>query len=618
MDKFEKDLSKALNKSVDGAAGGYSHKKNTALKRRNSLIGLALALFFIVTPLAAGSTAGLFRSPQQEGVVAFRNYGELNAYVKNNIDGGLWSFGNLFGGQRISLTGDSFTAESSIAASDSANKAGSHSNTNVQTVGVDESDTVKTDGIYIYTVGNGRLYIIDKDDLSTAAEYGEDGFYASEMYLYKKFVVLIGSEYTYIDTIWGGYWENKTTIRILDIASLTDIKPVRSISFPHGYVVASRMKDGYCYVALNNYHFYDGNNVDIPCYYDSAKGDKRINLPAKNIYMVPHNESFSYLVLAGFSIEDDSLFETKAYLGTVSTVYVSNENFYALVYSSETWVWGNEFKQYLYVMRFEIAKEQLKYKAIGKVEGYALNQFSMDEYGGTLRVALTIGWGKDNVLYILDMDMKVIGKLDGLGKPGERIYSVRYNGERAYVVTFMQIDPLYVIDIKDPKKPKVLGELEIAGFSGYLHIISDSLLLGVGIDGSRVKVDLYNVADPKGIIYEQYISDYYGYSSGVCNHKDITFYNDSATGELYMCLSEYGYGYWYGEYYGRLNLFVIGEDGTLCLLKQFETKYHNNRGVFIDDNIYILSNDYYSNYCINAFDLRDGLSPMYDGYVKYL
>ena len=125
----------------------------------------------------------------------------------------------------------------------------------------------------------------------------------------------------------------------------------------------------------------------------------------------------------------------------------------------------------------------------------------MDEWDGNFRIA-THSWDRDsNSLYILDKDLEQIGAIENLAK-GEMIYSVRFMKDKAYIVTFRQIDPLFVIDTSDPTLPKVLGELKIPGFSNYLHPISDNTLLGIGQDADEetgqqggIKLSLFDVSD---------------------------------------------------------------------------------------------------------------------------
>jgi inhibitor of cysteine peptidase len=125
----------------------------------------------------------------------------------------------------------------------------------------------------------------------------------------------------------------------------------------------------------------------------------------------------------------------------------------------------------------------------------------MDEKDGYLRVATTTtaNW-RDHIgnnIYVLDGEMKIIGRLEGLEK-GERIYAVRFMGEKAYIVTYRETDPLFVVDLSDPRNPRVEGILKIPGYSTYLHPIGDGKMVGVGKDDDgKVKISLFDVSDPE-------------------------------------------------------------------------------------------------------------------------
>ncbi|HRZ85958.1 MAG TPA: beta-propeller domain-containing protein [Candidatus Paceibacterota bacterium] len=166
--------------------------------------------------------------------------------------------------------------------------------------------------------------------------------------------------------------------------------------------------------------------------------------------------------------------------------------------------------------KINIDKDKIKYVSTGEVPGNVLNQFSMDEYNGNFRIATTTGdlWNGNslNHLYILNNDLEIIGKVEDLAH-GERIYSARFMGNRAYIVTFKKIDPLFVIDVKDPENPKVLGYLKITGYSDYLHPYDENHIIGVGKETAAptaeesagrnidfawyqgVKVSLFDVSD---------------------------------------------------------------------------------------------------------------------------
>ncbi|MBI5060984.1 MAG: beta-propeller domain-containing protein [Candidatus Aenigmarchaeota archaeon] len=135
------------------------------------------------------------------------------------------------------------------------------------------------------------------------------------------------------------------------------------------------------------------------------------------------------------------------------------------------------------VNRISIGNGKIEYKASGEFPGHVLNQFSMDEYNGYFRVASTTGevFSGDslNHIYVLDSDMKIVGKLEDLAH-GEKIYSARFIGNRAYMVTFVKIDPLFVIDLSNPTQPTLLGELKIPGYSDYLHPYDENHIIGIG------------------------------------------------------------------------------------------------------------------------------------------
>lgn len=174
-----------------------------------------------------------------------------------------------------------------------------------------------------------------------------------------------------------------------------------------------------------------------------------------------------------------------------------------------------EFMEFLkiHIREFEkteivkISLENFQIKSAGEVPGYPLNQFSLDEYQENLRVAVTVGENSSlssrefslNDVYILDKNLGIIGRVLDLGK-GEKIYAVRFIEDKGYVVTFRNIDPFYVIDLSNPIKPQMVGELKIPGFSSYLHPITKDKILGIGRESSNVKISLFDVSNPKNPI----------------------------------------------------------------------------------------------------------------------
>ena len=174
----------------------------------------------------------------------------------------------------------------------------------------------------------------------------------------------------------------------------------------------------------------------------------------------------------------------------------------------------NRMKDYYKEYRRELEKtgivkislDEFDIKASGSVPGNPLNQFSLDEYNGNLRVAVTVGenwwgWGligssageSANDVYVLDKNLDIIGEVKDLGLT-ERIYSARFVEDKGYLVTFRQTDPFYVLDLSNPKKPEMKGELKIPGYSSYLHPITKDRVLGIGQENWQVKISLFDVA----------------------------------------------------------------------------------------------------------------------------
>ena len=185
------------------------------------------------------------------------------------------------------------------------------------------------------------------------------------------------------------------------------------------------------------------------------------------------------------------------------------------------------------VHKISISNGNIEYLTSGEVPGYTLNQFSLDEYNGNLRMATTTGnWRAEslNHVYVLDANLNIIGKLEDLAH-GERIYSVRFLGDKAYMVTFRQIDPLFVIDMSNPTNPQVLGYLKIPGVSDYLHPYDETHVIGIGRDATEqgritgMKLSLFDVTDVSNPteISKYIIGERGTYSEALNDHKAFLF-----------------------------------------------------------------------------------------------
>jgi len=226
----------------------------------------------------------------------------------------------------------------------------------------------------------------------------------------------------------------------------------------------------------------------------------------------------------------------------------------------------------------KISLDTFKVVQTGEVPGQLLNQFAIDEFDGHLRVATSSsgGWwfGTDNSVndvYVLDQNLKRVGSVLDLGK-GERIYSVRFLGNRGYVVTFKQVDPFYVLDLSNPKTPAKKGELKIPGYSSYLHPISDNLILGVGQDGTKVKVALFNVTDPTNPTEAASQQLTCGWSAIQTNHH--AFLLDTKHNAFFMPAGNQG--------------FVVSYTPTSLTVAKTISSITAKRAVYINDNMYVI------------------------------
>ncbi|MCP4676174.1 MAG: hypothetical protein GY854_11835 [Deltaproteobacteria bacterium] len=230
--------------------------------------------------------------------------------------------------------------------------------------------------------------------------------------------------------------------------------------------------------------------------------------------------------------------------GAKGLVYASTESLFLTTSSSyvveafESGLWDSETSG---IHKFDISNggANAKYLATGAVPGRMLDQFCLGEYEGYLRVATTTGsaWGDsplENHVRVLAQSgnkLEIVGEIDDLGID-QQIYAARFMGDRGYIVTFRQVDPLYTLDMSDPTDPKAIGEWHGPGYSTYLHPVGDNHILSVGMDDWRVTVSLYDItdfADPKLDTRLLFPDDRYS-SAGTSNHKAFTF--NSETGFL--------------------------------------------------------------------------------------
>ena len=464
------------------------------------------------------------------------------------------------------------------------NKA--YSETNVQVAGVDEADIVKTDGKYIYAVSGGVIYIAQAYPGETAAIVGHislEGFSPQELFIDGDRLAVFG--YTYAggepdypitimpaDTMPGmpsiyPYRTGLTSVKLYDIRDRSNPELLKSIDIEGSYLTSRKIGTD-VYFVINSYPAYFETK---PAASDLIPGYRETNGDAKpsaglqpiasydQIGYIPPVQADSFLTIASFSMTDAEKAVNKTVIvGSGENVYASADNLYI---AQTSWpVFDgigmpiSDQTQNTVVTKFSLNAGKIIYKATGDVKGHILNQFAMDEYDGNFRIATTISGyvnNRDtstNNVYVLNASLQQVGALEDVA-PGESIYAVRFMGKRAYMVTFLHVDPLFVIDLAQPDNPKILGKLKIPGYSNYLQPYDETHLIGIGheVDASidadlvhtdnavyytaiqGVKLSLFDVSDVNNPIevYKEVIGDRGTESLAATEHKAFLFDKES-------------------------------------------------------------------------------------------
>ena len=445
----------------------------------------------------------------------FSSYGQLQNFIKTNAGSKQFYWGFSRGDMNL------FSADiaGGVPVPSNAGEVDSgtdYSATNIQVAGVDEADIVKTDGDYIYLASGNKTIIVQAYPAEQARVLSEIevegrviGIFISgdrlvvfeEETPYYPYYELPGS----VDKIYVPYMSPKTFIKVYDVSDRESPRLQRDVS-ADGQYVSSRMIGDYAYVVVNEPAYEQEDELNLPKIYS---GGNETEIPATDIYYSDVADSYyMYTTIIAVNAQNDAeepTYET-ILLGASSNLYVSLNNIYLTFPVWGTDVLGREVwdSQKTSIHRIHIDGNTMEYIASGEVPGMVLNQFSMDEYDGYFRVATTTqGQTTQNNVYILNMALNITGSLEDLA-PGERIYSARCMGGRGYLVTFKQVDPLFVIDLSDPGNPRELGYLKVTGYSDYLHPYDETHIIGIGKETTDagtfawyqgVKISLFDVTD---------------------------------------------------------------------------------------------------------------------------
>jgi uncharacterized secreted protein with C-terminal beta-propeller domain len=505
--------------------------------RRIAALLAALALAGLAGA-AAESAPSAKKSPR---LVRFNSCGQLLDYAKGHARPLVGPYGlGLSGPPGIEATTGPLPAAALAPARSAPVKGVDYSGTNVQEEGVDEPDLVKTDGDTLFAIANGRLNAVDvsepKPRLVDSLRLEGGG---GELLLHGNRLLVLAN---------GGYWIEplpattrsiapwqpaRSVLTEIDVSNPKQLRFVRTLTLDGSYLAARMVgstvrivasaqvptelpfrpppdmtPDGLATGKARNQAVVDASRAAswLPSYRIKRAGGKAgAERPLVQCRHVSRPADFSGFGMLTVLTVDLAKGLEPVHSTSVMTdgriVYASPESLYV---ATERWavrpladapttVANGATTE---IHKFDISDPlRTQYRGSGKVSGYLLNQWSLSEYRGVLRVVSTeqpAWWGpgggeSESFLTTLrhrDGALVQAGKLGGLGK-GERVYAVRFVGDTGYVVTFRQVDPLHTLDLADPEHPRVLGELKIPGYSAYLHPVGEDLLLGVGQDATE-------------------------------------------------------------------------------------------------------------------------------------
>lgn len=456
---------------------------------------------------------------------------------------------------------------------------GGYSTTNIQEAGVDESDIVKNDGDTIYVLEGDTIHIVDATPASGVAEVAtvtldEPG---DSLYLRGNQLIAISQRYTYYyfdgpvpfdgiaassggaaDLI-GGPWNDgsQVTVTLIDVTDPA-APAVQATLQLEGGLASSRLIDNKLHLVLSSvprlatantnlairamtlddwlpdYRIMDGSGAEV------ASGD----IASWDGFFRPEDpDGYGITTVATIDLDDPEAPPTStAVSANAGVIYASTEALYVTDpdYSSLGFV----SREDTIVHKLSFTDNGTTYAGSGLVPGRPLNQYSLGEHDGDLRIATTLdtfggdGFSTGNGVYVLreanNASLDVIGKIENIA-PGEQIYAARFIGERGFLVTFRRVDPLFTLDLSDPENPQIVGELKVPGFSDHIQLLDENHLLTIGKDTvdagtfawiQGVQLSIFDVTDPTNptLLHKEVIGGRGSNSEANYNPKAFNFY----------------------------------------------------------------------------------------------
>jgi len=605
------------------------------------IIAIAVVVALIALMLPSGTNTTTPNTDDTFSIKKFSSMSELEEYLEENIQNQEY-YGTR--SDSLEIAPEVSVGASTGASADSSSKASDYSETNIQVQGVDEPDIVKNDGKYIYVSSGNKIIIVDaypaenmeiiseieitnprdifvnqdkliifsteyksesksmifiyditdKTNPQLEKEIAVDGDYVNARMIGNN-IYLIANQYI------------RTTNPILPMFEVNGIErqiAVTDIAYFPNYdsnyvftnIIALDLETGEntletyltgssytIYASKDNIYLTSTKRISSQDYFEEAIEEVFMSI-------LPSNEKSKVKKIMD---SDEPYYKKQQEVSKIIEDYSnslkgsekSNFDKELLEKTQDFEIQLSKKLEKTIIHKININNLDIEYFGNGEVPGRILNQFSMDEYNGNFRIATTTGdtWGNSNSLnhmYVLNEDLKIIGSVDDLAK-GERIYSTRFMGERAYMVTFRQVDPLFVVDLSTPENPKVLGELKVTGFSSYLHPYDENHIIGIGKEATEegrttgVKIALFDVSDPSNPIEKAKYELGHKYSDSIALYDHKAFLFDKERNLLVLPVS-------FTEVSSNVDTIEVKEEYRQGAYVFTITENHINLNTFID------------------------------------
>lgn len=606
----------------------YQKKTFKAVVSAAACIAIVVTALTTAKPYFVDNNATIDVAPpaQEQLLNTFTSIDDIKSAVKK-IENNKADYAKYFGingGGYIDTADTVFMAETASASAENG-RGNSYADTYRQVDAVDESDIIKNDGEYIYYVssnhncikiyetasGDGKLVSqIEDFRISDYGNSSEDE-YIQDIYIYNNILVVNTYKFEYSEDYSSA--EELALVHLFDVSNASEPEEIKTFS-QSGCYVSSRLIGNQLYYVSNDYIYSNECKSDddyIP-YICNGKDAEKQAIPYHDIAYGNNPDTASYLIVSAINIETgERSTDTKAIFGAGTDIYCNENNMYITM---GQWSWKRDIallnaaqpiESKTQIVKVNLSENGIQFTATCEVAGDVNNQFSLDEKDGNLRVATTSYNENDertNNLFILDENLKKIGEITGFAD-NESIQSVRFVGDTAYVITYEQIDPLFIIDLSDPANPQIKGEVEITGFSSLLVPVDENTLLGIGYSTYQgeygeatdgLKLALFDISDhEKPTVLDSFVLNN-AFSEAQQNHHALVVNYDKGYYAIpYEIFDQNTYNNTTGALIFKIN------DGKIDVTDQLVIEGDETaiRCTYADDDLYVFN---YSG-CANVF-----------------